>query len=350
MKFLLLTALAFLPQTPAPTPPAPAPAQQSAEVAAWDAAAALKAKADYSAAAAAFERFATQFPGSPRALEALVESGVCWFSDGRSKLAAHSLTPGARASFELSLARLDKFTAEHKDSPLSSRAQYMKGSVRLFMGELEAARASYAAVLDSFSLDRSYVGKALERHSAVQRHLLRPREALSEMQRWVKEFGQPAETLAAVNKQIALSRKLELRAPTYTAEHWIQGDPAPLELLGGQVVALYFFASWCPNCPKETPYLVDLERRYSSRGFKLIGVTNTNKGQTREAMANYLAENKLGFTVMMDSGQTAQAYGASSIPFVALIDTEGRLRWTDNPSSLCDWTVEALLEGRVKVK
>ncbi len=340
MKTLLILALSLVPQA-APADPASA---------AWNAASALKSKADYAGAAAAFERFHTQFADSPRALEALVEAGVCWFSDGRAKLEAHRVTAGARASFELSLARLDKVTAEHKDAPLSSRAQYMKGSVRLFMGELEAARANYAAVLDTYSLDRSYVGKALERHSAVQRHLLRPREALSEMQRWVKEFGEPADTLAAVNKQIVLTRKLEQPAPTYQAEHWIQGEPAPLELCSGQVVALYFFASWCPNCPKETPYLVDLERRYSPRGFKLIGVTNNNKGQTREAMASYLAENKLGFTVMMDSGQAAQAYGATSIPFVALIDTEGRLRWADNPSGLCDWTVEALLEGRVKVK
>ncbi len=340
MKTLLTVALTFFAQG-APSDPAGA---------AWSAASALKTKSDYAGAAAAFERYNAQFADSPRALEALVEAGVCWFSDGRSKLEAHRVTAAARASFELSLARLEKVTAEHEDSPLSSRAQYMKGSARLFMGELEAARASYAAVLDTYSLDRSYVGKALERHSAVQRHLLRPREALSEMQRWVKEFGEPKDTLAAVNKQIALVRKLEKPAPTYQPEHWIQGDPAPLETLGGQVVALYFYASWCPNCPKETPYLVDLERRYASRGFKLIGVTNTNKGQTPEAVAAHLAENGLTFPVMMDSGQTAQAYSATNIPFVALIDVEGRLRWADNPSGLCDWTVEALLDDRVKVK
>lgn len=340
MKTLLLLTLALISQAAPP---------DEASVA-WNAASALKGKADYAGAATAFERYSVEFAGSPRASEALVEAGVCWFSDGRSKLEAHRVTAGARASFELSLARLDKVTAEHAESPLSSRAQYMKGSVRLFMGELEAARASYAAVLDTFSVDRSYVGKALERHSAVQRHLLRPREALSEMQRWVKEFGEPKDTLAAVNKQIALTRKLEKPAPTYQAESWIQGEPAPLELLGGHVVALYFFASWCPNCPKETPYLVDLERRYAERGFKLIGVANNNKGQTAEAMGAYLREKELTFPVMMDSGQTAQSYGATNIPFVALIDTEGRLRWADNPASLSDWTVEALLEGRVKVK
>lgn len=340
MNFLLLTALALFSQA---TP-------QDPEAAAWSAAAALKSKSDYAGAAAAFERFRADFESSPRAVEALTEAGVCWFSDGRAKLEAHRVTDGARASFELSLARLERVTKEHSDSPMSSRAQYMKGSVWLFMGELESARTSYAAVLESYSLDRNYVGKALERHSAVLRHLLRPRESLSEMQRWVKEFGAPQDTLNAVNKQISLVAKLEKPAPLYKAEHWLQGEPAPLELNGGRTVALYFFASWCPNCPKETPYLVDLERRYGSRGLKLIGVTNTNKGQTPDAMRAYLAENNLSFTVMMDSGQAAAAYGAGSIPFVALIDADGALRWADNPSGLCDWTVEAVLEGKVKSK
>lgn len=340
MKFLLIPALALVLQAAPP----------DAEAAAWSAAAALKTKSDYSGAAAAYERFVADFGASPRAAEALVEAGVCWFSDGRAKLEAHRVTAGARASFELSLARLERVTKEHNTSPVSSRAQYMKGSVWLFMGELETSRASYAAVLDTYSLDRNYVGKALERRSAVLRHLLRPQESLSDMQRWVKEFGAPPETLNAVNKQIALVSKLGKRAPLYKAEHWIQGEPAPLELCGGQVVALYFFASWCPNCPKETPYLVDLERRYGQRGFKLIGAANTNKGQTPEALRAYLAENKLSFTVMMDSGQTASAYGASNIPFVALIDADGVLRWADNPSGLCDWTVEALLNGKGKQK
>jgi thiol-disulfide isomerase/thioredoxin len=319
---------------------------QAPDQAAWDAAAALKKRADYAGAAAAYEQLHAKSPQAPRAVEALVEAGVCWFSDGRSKLDLRRVTDEARASFERSLARLDDVTADHAKSPHSSRAQYMKGSVRLFMGELEASRLAYAGVLDSYSLDRSYVGKALERHASVQRHLLRPREALSDMRRWAKEFGAPADTLAAVNKQIALTAKLEKPAPAYTAEVWVQGEPAPMELMGGHVVALYFFATWCPNCAKETPYLIDLERRFGERGLKVIGVMDGKQGQTPDSIRAHLAANKIPFTVMMDAGQAAEAYGATSIPFVALIDADGKLRWTDNPANLCDWTVEALLNGQ----
>lgn len=344
MKFLLLTALALLPQNPAPTPPAPAPAQQGAESAAWDAAAALQTRADYPAAAAAFERFRSDFPNSPRALEAQVRSGICWFSDGNAKRVNHAVTDGARASFELSLARFESVTKEHAQHPLSSRAQYMKGSVHLFQGDLEAARREYSAVLEKFSADRNYVGKALERRAVVERHLLRPREALVDMQRWMKEFGSPEDTLKAVQMQIALAPKLERPAPAYRALHWLNG-PATLESCAGQVVALYFFATWCSNCPKETPYLVDLQRRYGSRGFKLVGVMNNARGQTPEVVGKYLADNQLGFSVMIDAGETARTYGSTNVPYVALIDMEGRLRFADHPSLLTDWTVEALLDG-----
>jgi thiol-disulfide isomerase/thioredoxin len=319
---------------------------QDSEQAAWDAASALKKRADYRGAAEAFDKLRAHNPQSPRAVEALVEAGVCWFSDGRSKLELHRVTEEARKSFALSLARFDGVTADHSKSPHTSRAQYMKGSVQLFMGELEASRLAYASVLDTYSLDRNYVGKALERHASVQRHLLRPREALSDMRRWAKEFGAPADTLAAVNKQIALTSKLDKPAPPYEAEVWVQGDPAPVELMGGHVVAVYFFATWCPNCAKETPYLADLERRFGERGLKVIGVMDHSKGQTPESVRAHLDENEVPFTVMMDSGQAAVAYGASALPFVALIDADGKLRWTDNPANLCDWTIEALLNGQ----
>lgn len=314
--------------------------------AAWDAAMARKSKADYRGAAAAFEALNQQFPDSPRAIEALVEAGVCWFSDARSKLDRHVVTDAARASFEASLARFDGVTTAHATSPLSSRAQYMKGSVRLFMGELEASHAAYDAVLTTHTLDHGYVGKALERRAAVSRHLLRPRDALADMQRWMEEFRSPPVTLEVVEKQLALTRALDKPAPRYVAETWIQGEPSPLELSGGYVVALYFFATWCPNCAKETPYISGLEQRYAKRGLRVIGVMDHSKGQTHESVSAHLVANAIPFRVMMDHGEAARAYGATSVPFVSLIDFEGNLRWSDNPGSLAEWTVEALLDGQ----
>jgi len=45
----------------------------------------------------------------------------------------------------------------------------------------------------------------------------------------------------------------------------------------------------------------------------------------------------------LDDGATAARYGNANIPFLALIDAEGRLRWSDNPGALIDWTLETLL-------
>lgn len=116
-------------------------------------------------------------------------------------------------------------------------------------------------MLDTHALDRNYVGKALERRASVLRHLLRPREAMVKMRHWVKDFGAPEATLKAVDQQLEVCAKLDAPAPVYRAEHWISGEPAPMELMSGRVVALYFFATWCPNCAKEIPQLADLPKR-----------------------------------------------------------------------------------------
>ena len=112
-----------------------AAALASREAPTWESAGRLMARSDYRGAAQAYELFRAADPDGPRATEALVEAGVCWFSGGRSKLELRRVTDGARESFDRSLERNDAVTREHAKSSLSSRAQYMKGSVHLFAGE-----------------------------------------------------------------------------------------------------------------------------------------------------------------------------------------------------------------------
>lgn len=73
---------------------------------------------------------------------------------------------------------------------------------------------------------------------------------------------------------------------------------------------------------------------------------DTSKGQTPESVRAHAVEHQLPFTVMRDSGQAAQQYGASAIAFLALIDADGLLRWSDNPANPSDGAVEALLDGQ----
>ncbi len=331
--FLVFAAQA---QQPPPTP------QVDPASAAWNAAAALKAKADYRGAAAVWEAFGAQFPESPRIVEAQVEAGVCWFSAGREAQVLHRNTPEAVVRFDKALALFERVTTEQPTNPLSTRAQYMKGSTHLFSGELEQAEADYSAALERFNVDKNFAGKALERRAFVRRQRLDVKGALADLERWKKEVND-ARVQASVTTAVELASICDKNAPMFQAELWLQGEDTPLETLGGQVVALYFFASWCPNCAKELPFVLDLEKRFAAKGVKFIGVVDQSKGQTAESMRAFLKRAGITFAVLMDNGQSGVAYKAATIPHVALIDRDGKLRWCDNPAVLNDGTVDLLL-------
>lgn len=320
-----------------------APHARDAEDDAWKAAMSLKQKSANLEAAAAFAKFKVDFPQSSHVIAGSVEEGVCWFSSGRSAQVLQHTTPQAQERFDKALALFKSVTSEHPSAPEAPRACYMQGSTHLFLGDLETAERDYTTVLEKFSADRNYFGKALEQRARVRRHLLRTEPAISDMQRWLKEVGNPPEQVSRVKSQLARAQMLEKPAPAYRAETWFSGDPMPLESQLGAVVAICFFATWCPNCEAELPYLLDLEQRFTARGVRFVGVVNQGKGQTPDVVRQFLVKERIPFTVFQDNGAAGTTYKVDTIPMLALIDRFGNLRWCDNPSTLAESTIERIM-------
>jgi thiol-disulfide isomerase/thioredoxin len=167
----------------------------------------------------------------------------------------------------------------------------------------------------------------------------------------VKEIAAPPDLLEKTKTELARAQLLDKPAPIFTAERWFNGDPVPLESQAGNLVALYFFATWCPHCAEERPFVLDLERRFGPLGVRFIGVTDHERGQTPEVLKQHLLEQQIPFSVLQDNRATSIAYKIDVIPMLALIDRNGNLRWCDRASVLSDWTIEKLLnEGQEPAK
>lgn len=335
MKSLaLITALSF-------------PLAQQTEQQAWDAANALRQKAAYVEAARAFEALRANFPNSARATHALVEAGVSWFNAGQAAQKLRRNTPESDERFKQGLALFDRVLAEYPNDPVAARAAHMRGSTFLFRGQLEDAERAYSSVLESYPLDPRYLEKALSFRGNTRRHLLRPASAIADYERFVREFPASKE-FDSVMKTLELARTVDKPAPLYAPEQWVTGEPMPLETLGGHVVALYFWATWCPNCAKQEPRTLDMIKRYAGRDVQFIGVTNHQRGQTAATIKQHATRQGYTFPIFQDDGATSQAYKVTAIPHLALIDRDGLLRWSDNPDGFQDWTLEALLRGEAK--
>ncbi len=113
-------------------------------------------------------------------------------------------------------------------------------------------------------------------------------------------------------------------APTFQART-LMGDPVAVPAdYAGRVVALRFWADWCPYCRKEMAELQPVYARLHGRGLEILAV---NVAQDRETVARFVAPLGIAYPVLLDpEGATARAYGVQALPVTWLLDARGVVR------------------------
>ncbi|HTV19198.1 MAG TPA: TlpA disulfide reductase family protein [Polyangiaceae bacterium] len=94
-----------------------------------------------------------------------------------------------------------------------------------------------------------------------------------------------------------------------------------LSALRGNVVVLDFWASWCRPCAVQSSILSDMAPHLAD-DVVLVGV-NTADNPTRAR--EFAEREKLPYAAVLDTGEVAEAYGASSLPTLVVIDASGRV-------------------------
>jgi len=116
----------------------------------------------------------------------------------------------------------------------------------------------------------------------------------------------------------------------------LAGDTFSTPELRGKVVLVNFWATYCAECLKEMPKLVDAHRKFSPRGYETIAVAVRRDDPDR--VARFAAKHALPFKVALDSsGELGREFGNVRItPMSFLIGKNGKIvrRYVGEP----DWT------------
>lgn len=122
-----------------------------------------------------------------------------------------------------------------------------------------------------------------------------------------------------------------LEEGTIAPDFMIYTDSRPegfaLSSLRGQYVLIEFWASWCPDCQKETENMKQMYATYAPQDVVFVGVSfDTDRDQWQQ----YISENCLSWIQFSElkpwkESSISTAYNVRWIPTLYLIDKDGRV-------------------------
>ena len=101
----------------------------------------------------------------------------------------------------------------------------------------------------------------------------------------------------------------------------LDGQTISLSDLRGKPVLINFWATWCPPCREEMPYL---QQVYEEWLHKRLVVLAVNVGENPSKVEEFIQVNNLTLPVLLDvNGVAAQQYGITAIPATFFVDQSG---------------------------
>lgn len=105
------------------------------------------------------------------------------------------------------------------------------------------------------------------------------------------------------------------------------------ERFRGKVVIVDISGSWCPNCHDETPFLVDLYRKYHDRGLEIVALSFEEAAQLQNPtrLRAFIKHYGIQYTVLVPgepkdaSALVPQAVNLNSFPTTFFVGRDGRV-------------------------
>ncbi len=128
-------------------------------------------------------------------------------------------------------------------------------------------------------------------------------------------------------QEVQDGRKLPVgsEAPDFTVET-PAGGPLQLSSLRGKVVLVDFWATWCPPCREEMPYLVKAVKAREAQGVTLVALSNDDLDGQKEVVGSFLkAFPELTPYAAFGTPEVSERYLVRALPTLYVLDRQGRV-------------------------
>lgn len=104
----------------------------------------------------------------------------------------------------------------------------------------------------------------------------------------------------------------------------LSGKTIRLSDYRGKAVVLNFWATWCPPCRHEIPWLVDLQKQYGPHGLEIIGISMDETGPA--AVKQFAERMGVNYKVVMGDNSVVANYGGVRVlPTTFYIGRDGKV-------------------------
>ena len=171
------------------------------------------------------------------------------------------------------------------DYPKNVPARFLDGTVLARMGQMDAAREQFlASVAGASPTDPSYIRA---QHFAEN----------------------PAASFAK-------------HAPAFTVTA-LDGSKFTLDAMGGRVVLIDFWATWCGPCNEELPHMKKIAREFADQPLVIISVSWDSDPEKWKA---FITKNEMTWMQYRDADhELSKRFGIDAIPHYFTIDSDGVL-------------------------
>jgi thiol-disulfide isomerase/thioredoxin len=120
-------------------------------------------------------------------------------------------------------------------------------------------------------------------------------------------------------------------APTIAMKD-LNGNDVTLQQYKGEVVLVNFWATWCEPCKVEIPWMIEFQKKYSPRGFTILGVSMDEEG--KKAIQPFLDKERfdvggqkvaMSYPILLGSDSIAEKFGGIlGLPTSMLFTRDGK--------------------------
>ena len=148
---------------------------------------------------------------------------------------------------------------------------------------------------------------------------------------WKLDKATRIKTKVSPNNTVQADDAVGKPAPEVTFKD-LDGKDVPLSSYRGQVVLVNFWATWCDPCYIEIPWLIEMQQKYGTKGFTVLGVSMDEEGKS--AVIPFLAKERfnvngqklpMNYPIVLGDDDIATKFGGLlGYPTSFLISKDGK--------------------------